>query len=476
MAARLSPARKAALGALATAARDGSYVRDVLDHARAVAALDARDAGLARRLALGVTACGGCLDEALDFHIAKPRQVAPRVRLALRVAAFELMYLGTPPQAAVSQGVELVRAQAPHAAGFANAVLHRLAEGAAGYLAAGDVPEEGAIAPHVDGRVSRRLVSAARRAGMPVWLASRIEGSLGPDAAHELFCAQLEPAPVAVHANPLAGIDISGSLAAGVPGCIIPNGLRALISSGALGDGRAVASDAHAQLVATAATRAGSCLEIGAGRGTKTFIMCCQARRAGLSREHVALDLYPGKCKANLERLAAGGLGHGVRAVAGDARDLDSALGELDAGAGGRVLFDTVLVDAPCSGTGTMRRHPETPWRLEPEDALAGLPSLQLEMLSCAASRVSPGGELLYATCSVLDCENVGVVDAFMRSPAGGRFGLAPVHEAEPFSYGVLEGAAKTALAHEDALGRFQTVPAPGGFDGHFCARMVRLP
>ena len=92
-------------------------------------------------------------------------------------------------------------------------------------------------------------------------------------------------------------------------------------------------------------------------------------------------------------------------------------LTSFDAMLGEPVKFDTVFIDAPCSGTGTMRRHPEIPWRLTEKDVAIELPKLQLTMLKEAAARVAAGGELIYATCSVFDEENTQVVDAFLNSP-----------------------------------------------------------
>lgn len=493
---RATPARLAALSVLAAAKHRDAYVRDLLGSSDAVRALSSRDAAFARRLVLGATACEGCLDAALDRWLAKPGKVSPRVRAALRLAAFELIYLGTSPEVAVSQGVELVRSQARAAAGMANAVLRRVADGRVAFLAAEDVEP-----------ADRPLVSRARAAGLPTWLAGEIEASLGEKAARDLFSSELEPAPLAACLNPRlvrpvpglvsaspnpsgtsgavvhipgqmtpfgqesepagsAAVHISGRNApagqesepsasaarlvdASLPaGCALVSDMPALIASGALECGDVVVSDANAQAVALGAVRPGSCLEIGAGRGTKTFVMAVAADRAGIRREHVALDLYEGKCRQNMERLRRVGLAGGVTVVAGDATDLDAALAGLDDEAGERRLFDTVLVDAPCSGTGTMRRHPEIPWRLDQADiAPDGLPALQARMLRQASARVKPGGLLVYATCSVLSQENGAVVDGFLSSP---------------------EGAAFTEVS------RTQTTLAPGAFDGHFHAAFER--
>lgn len=431
---KLASARKAALRVLVDAERSGTYARDALNADAGVQALDARDRGLALRLTLGVTATLGCLDEALDAFIAKPKKVAPRVRWCLRISTFELLYFHTPAEVAVSQGVELVRSCARGAVGLANAVLRRVAEGREAYLAAEGV---------ADG--DRAVVQLARAGGLPVWLVRSIIEARGLEAVRLLVASELDAAPLAVHLNArVDDLDGIGGNSCEIPGCIVDVDGPALIASGALDRADAVVSDANAQAVACRAIRNGSLLEIGAGRGTKSFVIAAESHRAGLARNHVAVELSEDKCALNRERLAAAGLDAGMRVLSGDACDLDPVLASLDLEAGERYLFDTVLVDAPCSGTGTMRRHPEIPWRLDPEDAFHGLPELQLQMLTEASRRVAPGGRLIYATCSVLPTENEGVVEMFLASEAGERFAL--------------EGSPS------------QTMPAPGTYDGHFCA------
>ena len=471
----LSPARVFALRCLIEARRDGSFAREVAEGA-AYRPADARDAALGLRLVLGVTATSGVLDEFIDRFLTRPRDVAPAVRDALRIAAFEILCGGAPSRVAVSQGVELVRSRVPRAAGLANAVLRRAASARTDFLAAADFDEP-----------ARPVVAAARRAGLPVWLTGVLLDALGEGRAALLFAGQLDPALPAAHANPLRGLDAArfaaadgeGDPTAGalstVPGALVPARIAELARSGAFVRGDAVASDLAAQLVATASTAPGSCLEIGAGRGTKTFIMACQALRAGFAREHVALDLYKGKCRANLERLERAGL-TGTAVLAGDACALDDVLAPLDAAAGERRFFDAVLVDAPCSGTGTMRRHPEIPWRLESGDVAPGgaLPTLQLRVLKQAASRVAPGGMLVYATCSVLPAENADVVAAFLASEEGRAFDAEPLSEAPIFREDAFRDAGALAARCATPEGFFQTVPSRGGMDGHFAARLGR--
>lgn len=463
----LSPARRCALTALVEAQRRGAYVRDVLAASPDAAALEGRDRAFALRLALGATAVMGCADELLDRFLARPDRVQPALRWALRIAAFELLYLDTPAHVGVSQGVELARSVARGAAGLANAVLRRVAEARASYLDARDVLDD-----------RRPGVARARRAGMPVWLADDIAASRGEAAAAAVLAAQLQAAPQAVQvAAPAPGSFRPAWADAGetasYPGCVRVGDAALLMAEGVLERAEAASSDLNAQLIAGAATRPGTCLEVGAGRGTKTFVMAAQARRVGWARTHVALDLSAAKCALNAERMSAAGLGR-LETVAGDATDLDAVLAPRDARLGAPCRFATVFVDAPCSGTGTMRRHPEIAWRLSAAEVHEDLPCLQLAILRQAARRVEEGGELVYATCSVLRAENEQVVEAFLASAEGAAFVPVPV-SAAPLYDGEAYAEARSYLrAHEDAQGMFQTVPAPGAFDGHFCARLVR--
>ncbi len=466
--ARLSPARRVALTVLSEAERTGRYAREFLPHAAEAAALDPRDAAFALRLALGATATAGCLDDALAPHITKPKALEPSVRMALRISAFESLYLNTAPEVVVSQGVELVRSVSRGAAGLANAVLRRVCENRLSFLSAEDVAED-----------HRETVARARRAGLPVWLVRRIVDSLGEAGAQDVLDAQLEPAPISVHVNPLRtdavaeALEEDGATALGLPGAMRVDRVGALVRAGAFDRGDLVASDYYAQLIAAVATREGTCLEIGAGRGTKTFMMMAHAKRRDLDHDHLALDLYEGKCQANSLRVDRSGLGE-IRFVAGDATDLAACLAVLDKEYRHAARFDTVFVDAPCSGTGTMRRHGEIPWRLTPQECDRDLPKLQLAMLRAAADRVTPHGELIYATCSVLRAENIGVVTAFLASPEGEGFVPVSVSDALRDAGSAYAAAAHDLAVCENADGLFQSHPTRDGFDGHFCARIVR--
>ena len=467
--ARLSPARRCALAVLMDAEQSGRYVRELMPGAAEAAALDTRDAAFALRLALGVSGTRGCLDDALAPYLHRARGLEPCVRMALRISTFEALYFMAAPEVVVSQGVELVRGVSFGAAGLANAVLRRVCEGRAAFLAAEDADP-----------AQRAMVSRARRSGLPVWLVRRMVASLGETRAEGALSSQLEPAPTAVHVNALrdAGdfswLDEPGVDAGVLPGCYEGVKVAALVACDAFARADAVASDLHSQLIAAAATRPGTCLEIGAGRGTKTFMMHCHAHRAGFARTHVALDLHEGKCRSNAERIERAGFGT-LATCAGDATDLSAVLASIDEAAGERVRLDTVFVDAPCSGTGTMRRHSEIAWRLAVQDVDRDLPELQRALLRQAAMRVARGGELIYATCSVLEAENAGVVDAFLASEDGRAFRLELLSDAEIFQRDGYAAAGAYVRSNEDGRGLFRTAPAPRAYDGHFCARLKRI-
>ncbi|MBY4796835.1 hypothetical protein K6V98_00420 [Collinsella sp. AGMB00827] len=442
----LSPARKAALAILEQASFRGVHVQDVLADTHLLSGLDSRDAAFARRLALGTVATSGCIHELLDRFLRSPKSLSRRVRIALQLAAFDLLYLGREPQVGVSQGVELVRSRARAATGLANAVLRRVAEQRKAFFSASDVAKH-----------RRQSVMKARLAGLPTWLFDAIEASVGLEAASDLAACQLDPAPLSAYVHdvswsgfePVAGLaepccEVGGSE---LVGAYAISDMQALLTSDPFLAGRVIVTDLHAQRVARSALRPGSLLEIGAGRGNKTYVLASLAKRSHIAREHIAIDISAYRCRMNRDRLARAGLGESVQVYAGDACALDTVLADHDRAAGGVSAFDTVLIDAPCSGTGTMRRHPEIPWRLDQKAIAHDLPALQGRLLEAAAKRVAVGGLLIYATCSVLSSENDEVIQAFLESNAGRGWHLA---------------------------WSWQTCPAPGAFDGHFAAGLVR--
>ncbi len=402
--ARLSAARRVALALAGERRRRGARARDFLRGSDALSELDERDRGLAVRLVMGVTAAEGTLDAMIDGHLRRGAKLEPRVRDALRIAVFELVYLGTRSDVAVSQGVELVRSVAPRAAGLANAVLRRVAEEDVAAVATArervgsgafdvrDLALVGALPEWLAGRVGTRALTALAPAAP--WVAANLVKGNPFDSLREAGCEPQE--------GPLPR-----SLRLGAPSRLAPSGL---VESAAV-----IPCDLAAQEVALAcAPLPGErVLEVGQGRGTKTLLLQNAAVAVGGPCEITAVELSPRKSKLATRRMETAGVADHVSCVCADGRALPEDLG----------TFDLVFLDAPCSGTGTLARHPEIAWSLSPE-APAELAVLQAELLASAAAHVSPGGRLVYATCSVLAEENDAVIQAFLASPAGAGFEL----------------------------------------------------
>ncbi|MDR2587706.1 MAG: hypothetical protein LBC23_05555, partial [Coriobacteriales bacterium] len=221
--------------------------------------------------------------------------------------------------------------------------------------------------------------------------------------------------------------------------------------------GEYLIADATAQAVAALAAPpeplvGGSFLEVGSGRGTKTVLLQHNALRAfGAQLPLFALDLHAFKQGVLEERAERYGL-QGVTPVVGDA----TRLGELVAAGTLPASFGGALIDAPCSGTGTLRRHPEIRWRLAPEEATA-MAAQGLAMLRAVAPHIAPGGSLTYSTCSVLAEENERVVEAFLASPEGASFEVQPLNTSPTGSAPYL-----------------RTTLTPNSPDAHFAARLLK--
>ena len=448
-----SPARLAARDVV-TRVREGSaYAHEVLSATLRRLKLSADDAAFATRLAYGALQTAGTLDDAIDRYL-DGKRIEPRVRDALRISTYELLYLSSEPRAAVHQGVELVRGVRKQAAGLANAVLRRLADDAPSFPWGDAATDDDAL---------------ARLNGHPAWLASMWVTELGRETAAAVMAADNEPAPLFLAMNPFAGsvedaraaIRADGALPrpCAIPGCVVVSDAGAAVRGRALADGLVVATDAAAQLVArlVGARRDMTIVEVGAGRGTKTLLMQGYALETGGPAHIYAVDVHAFKSRLLTERLARFGVPD-VVALTGDATEFSSIEGAPEPG-----TVDAILVDAPCSGLGTLRRHPEKRWRVERPD-LDSLADLGARLLSAAADLVRPGGFVVYSTCTLAEVENAQVISAFLQSEQGKSFSIDSLASDVPEEW------------HRfiTAEGYFRSVPEPGGPDGHFAVRLVR--
>ena len=442
----VAAARRVALKALGRIRRDAAFSGPVLAAEISRAELSPEDVALATRLTYGVLAAQGVLDDVIGRH--SHGQLEPLVRDALRLAAFEILFGRTPVYAVVDQAVSAVRRVRPQAAGLANAVLRRVAADAEEFPW-GDPTTE--------------LNALARAAAHPRWIVDLVLRDLGEARGREMLGTGIDAAPTYVRLDPFAEKPATTLLtletASPRPSPPDIDCLRLGTPAAAL---RRPAPgwfpmDAAAQM-APAACRTGPgvrVLEIGAGRGNKTVCLQSIALRRGGPADILALDVHDAKTSQLRDRLATSRV-PGVRAVTGDALGLDEILRAEGP-------FDVALLDAPCSGLGTLRRYPEKRWRLSP-DTPERMSALQLSLLVAAASSVGAHGRVVYSTCSVARLENDDVVDAFLEGETGVDFEIEPLGELVPAEWSHFT----------TRRGCFQSWPTAGGPDGHYVAVLRR--
>ncbi|HEX7530062.1 MAG TPA: 16S rRNA (cytosine(967)-C(5))-methyltransferase RsmB [Pyrinomonadaceae bacterium] len=403
----LSPARRAAFEILRRVEDESAYASSLL------ATMDDRlrddDRGLCHELVLGVLRQQLWLDRALE-HFANRRleSVDLPVRLALRLGLYQLRFLSRiPPSAAVNESVNLVRAAGlKSAATFANAVLRRATR----------EPDYDPAAS-----VSDPIEKLALETSHPSWLIERWANAFGFAEAAALARANNEPAPSAFRLTAKATRKkgeaqriINELTAAGVElrrSKIAPNSWRVMGHRPALlrsltSDSLIYLQDEASQLVSHLldAQPGDRVLDVCAAPGSKTTHIGALAPQAMI----VAGELYEHRSRI-LRELAVTQGNDSIEVVVADATvDLPFA----------NASFDRVLVDAPCSGTGTLRRNPEIRWRIQPAD-IAELSSKQGRILAHAAEMVRPGGILLYSTCSLERDENEAVAAEFVKEHAG---------------------------------------------------------
>ncbi len=407
----VAPARRVAFEVLRRVFEDEAYADRALRAASAD--LDLRDRALAQNLAFGAVQRARTLDYAIEVVGRRPvDRLDPPVRAALRLGAYQLVFLdGVPRYAAVNESVELVRsARLERAVPFANAVLRRLAEHAR---------------PLVESLPEATPVEAALRLSYPDWIAETWWRQLGPDDARALMRAQ-NKAPETVVRLVRGEID-------GTPDPEIPGAWRVgRVDQAAFDEGRIWPQSRGSQLAG---------LVVGARAGERVLDVCAApgGKATMLAGDVVAVDANPGRAREledNVRRLGASN----VRVVCADGLSLPPDL----------TGFDRAIVDAPCSGLGVLAARPDLRWRAEP------LPDLQLGLLRAAAARVRSGGTIVYSVCTINSDESEDVVDAS---------GL----EREPL------GAEWPRFAHPRRPEFLQTLPHVHGTSGFFIARL-RVP
>ncbi len=386
---------------------DGAYANVVLPALLRRSALDGRDRAQVTEWVYGTVRRRRALDHLLAPCLDRPvaRLDAP-VRAALRLGAYQLV-TGVAPHAAVGETVAAVGAVAPRAKGFVNAVLRKLAATKPGW------PE-----PTGDDTASIGL-----RTSMPDWIVELLVTDLGRVDALATLDAVNTPAAVTLRVNRRRASpdQVAAELtAAGVGvdrGALVPDAL-VVTRTGDVGrlaavrSGRVTPQDQASQAVAAivAAGPGERVLEVGAAPGGKATALAEAMDDRGLV---VAVDLHPARTRMVADSARRLGLA-AVRPLVADGRALP--LRER--------IFDCVLLDAPCSGLGVLRRRPEARWQLGPT-TIAELATLQRALLATAARHVRPGGRLVYSVCT-LSAAETEEIDAWAQQALAGFGAVAP--------------------------------------------------
>lgn len=445
--------RQAALEVLRAVREDDSYANLVAPQVINGYGLTGRDAGFATELAYGTLRWRGWYDAILATCVTREwERVEPVLQDILRLGVHQVLAMRVPDHAAVDSSCDLARAAgavpgAKSRAGFANAVLRK--------VAARDT--DGWAEVLQKGRADDDLGWLALRWSHPTWIARALRDALGGSRAElpELLAADNGAARPTLVARP-GRLDVDELLALPEvePGRWSP--LAATLVDGTPGalayvrDGRAGVQDEGSQLVALALSRArvdgdaGRWLDVCAGPGGKAALLEGWADELG--GRLIAVERHEHRARLVRETL---GVDSTATVIVGDA--LDRPWGD-----GG---FDRVLVDAPCTGLGALRRRPESRWRRTPAD-LASLGPLQRALLSTALDVVRPGGVVAYVTCSPHLAETELVVSDVLR-------GRDDVH--------LEDAAALLPEVPNASAGPFiQLWPHRHGTDAMFCAIIRR--
>ena len=428
-----------------------AYADVLLDHAFKRTSLSERDRALLTELTYGTLRWRGKIDAHLSQQLSRSLTGTDAfVRNLLRVTLYQLFFLDKiPDYAAVNEAVELAKLQRGNkTAGFVNAVLRNL-------LRQNKFSTTAKVADD-------SVAALAQEYSHPEWLVQRWRDEFGPRESCTLMLANNQRAPVVLRVNRLkssrqellAKLHVEGAAASATPWS--PDGIM-LESSGAVenlpgfSDGLFQVQGESSQLVAylLAPLPGERILDACAAPGGKTTHIAELMKDSG---ELIALDNSArgiGKIRENIARLRL----RSIEVAKADAtNELTAALG---------APYDRILVDAPCSGFGTLRSHPEIKWQRQEAD-IRRLSGLQSKILKRMAGYLKPSGVLVYSTCTLAREENESVVETFLDRHTEFELEDAPRYLPE-------------AAQHMVRGGFFQALPQRDNTDGFFAARLRKV-
>lgn len=442
-----SPARTAAFEILLRVERDNSFASELLHSARYMG-LEAADHGLATELVLGVLRWRSVLDVTVGALSSQPLQkLDAEVLTALRLAAYQLGWLDRiPARAAIHESVELVkRARKRSAAPFANAVLRKLADSG---LLTKQTPDRIQASPNPP--------ALAAASAHPIWLVERWAAQLGLQVAQRI-CAFDQTVPLtAIRMRNATEDELQREGVELAAGAFLSSSRRVVSGdvtrTKAFAEDRLAIQDEASQLVAALVGRGARILDCCAAPGSKTSSIADRNPQALI----VAVELHPHRADILRKRVSAKNL----QIITGDVSTLSV-----------NELFDRVLADVPCSGTGTLAHNPEIKWRLRPAD-LADLGFRQRAILEAAMHHVAVGGKLIYSTCSLEREENEAVIEETLASNPSFRVREGRAELEHLRSQGELVATDRPALLSGPYI---RTIPGIHPSDGFFVAILERI-
>lgn len=420
--------RRLALDVLGRVFGDGRTFDEAFAGHSKLDLLEPRDRAFARLLVTTVLRRRGQIDEAVDRYMKKSPD--PKVRNILRLGAAQLMFLETPVHAAVGETVELAGGRAKYAQGLVNAVLRRLANELAG--------------------IEKRQDTA--RLNLPDWLWESWTKAYGEDVTRAIALAHLQEPPLDISVR-----DVPDLWAKKLDGRVLgPQTIRTPGGGGLVSDlpgydqgawwVQDVAATLPARLLGPLNGR--HVIDLCAAPGGKT----AQLASAGAKVTSIeASEKRAERLRENLTRLKLD-----AEVIVADATEWRAPEPAV-----------LVLLDAPCTATGTMRRHPDIAWQKTPED-VARMAELQEKLVRTTIDMLVPGGILIYAVCSLQPEEGEGLIRKVLK--AGLPLARVPIAAEEVFGLPV----------EITDLGEVRTLPShlfdQGGMDGFYIARLQRVP
>jgi len=441
--------RELAMHVLTQVEQEGAYSNLLLNTALQKAALSKSDAGLATELIYGTISRLNTLDYFLDKYVNKgTRKLQPWVRALLRLSLYQIIYLDRiPDHAVVSEAVNLAKRRGHQGiSGMVNGVLRNILRQKESLAIPADLP-------------------AAKRISLqhshPEWLVERWISQYGPETAEAICAANNEPPAVSVRVNTtmisreellkeMEGRGLQAAPSTLSPYGIVVKGAGNMALTDWYREGMISIQDESSMLVAEA---------VGPEPGMRVLDCCAapggkSAHMGELMKDQgsiVANDIHSHKGKLIADQAARLGLDC-IRTVTGDALELPSRFEPAS--------FDRILLDAPCSGLGVIRRKPDLKWGKTEED-IREIEALQSKLLDSVSALLRPGGVLVYSTCTIEPQENEGVVTSFVnRHP-----------EFELDETGSLSRLKDNALVRG---GGIQILPQHYHSDGFYIARLRR--